>query len=128
VKIITALVAMSLSACAIGGWESRVTSNLMVDGKRFSPNSCGSGKALGFYGVEFTDSLGERLRLANAIDGSFEAVYFPSGNQIGEKLGQCGNLTLKDGMRLDWVDGSAKLACESGKHKVSGGVDFALCR
>jgi hypothetical protein len=96
---------------------------------RFSPSSCGSGKKLGFYGVQLADAQGRRLRVTKGIDGTFEAVYFPSGSQVGEKLGACGTLTLDGDMEMDYVrSGTATLACESERRRVSGAVTFELCR
>ena len=116
---------------ALVGCAAHVTSNVQVDGLPFVPTTCRSGQARGFAGVELTDGSQRRLRLAEALDGQFQAVYFPPGVPVGENLGACGVITFQDGSGvvngIRNVDGNATLRCEAGKYKVTGDVLFEGC-
>ena len=116
---------------ALVGCTAHVTSSLKVDGVPFVPTTCRSGQASGFSGVELVDDRGQRLRLAQALDGTFQGVYFPSGNPIGENLGACGTLNVQQGFGVvngvRNLDGGATLACSTERHKVTGSANFKNC-
>jgi len=125
-KILWACMSILLVACS-----AHVSSSLQVDGARFSPTTCRSGQANGFAGVELADEQGQRLRLAHLLDGSFQALYFPSGSETGENLGACGTMSTREGGAvingIRNLDGSAALDCGSSKYKVTGSVRFEGC-
>lgn len=116
---------VAVAGCAAHG------STLRVDGTAFVPAICQSGQSRGFVGVELVDEQQRRLRLAQQPDGGFQAVYLPPGAAVGEHLGECGTITLKDatgvvnGVRN--VDGDAQLRCETGPVQVTGHVTFEHC-
>jgi len=115
-----------LTACA-----AHVTSSLQVDGTDFVPTTCRSGQASGFAGVELADDQQRRLRLVQAVDGAFQAVYFPPGQSVGQNLGSCGTLTLQNGVAvvngIRNVEGRATLNCGGGSHTLNGSVAFEGC-
>ncbi len=125
-RILFASLSVALVACA-----AHVGSSIMVDGSRFSPRTCRSGQAMGFSGVELADELGQRLRLARLLDGTFQAVYFPAGSEMGENLGACGTMNIEEGGAvingIRNVKGSATLDCGGTKHRVTGNLRFEGC-
>jgi hypothetical protein len=108
-----------------------VTSSLQIDGTAFVPTICKSGQARGFAGVELIDDQQRRLRLAQTLDGGFQAVYFPSGSSVGKNLGSCGTMTLQNGTAVvngvRNVEGNATLHCGSEGHTLVGSVVFERC-
>ncbi len=121
-----AFLLLALTACA-----AHVTSSLQVDGTAFVPTTCRSGQARGFAGVELADDQRRRLRLVQALDGTFQAVYFPPGHPVGQNLGSCGTLTLQNGIAvvngIRNVEGSATLDCVGGSNTLKGSVSFEGC-
>ena len=116
----------AFAACA-----AHVTGSMQVDGTAFVPTICKSGQARGFAGVELADNEQRRLRLAQALDGTFQVVYFRPGTPVGENLGQCGTMTFQNGIAVvngvRNVEGNAKLSCDTGRYKVTGDVIFDGC-
>jgi hypothetical protein len=110
---------------------AHLTSSMYVDGTPFVPTTCSSGQARGFAGVELADNDQRRLRLAQALDGTFQAVYFPPGAPVGENMGSCGTMTFQNGIAVvngvRNVEGNAKLSCDAGRYKISGEVIFDGC-
>jgi len=125
-KTLWAFLSVMVVACS-----AHVSSNLQIDGTPFSPKSCRSGQASGFSGVELADPRGQRLRLVRLLDGTFQAVYFPSGSETGESLGACGSMSLREGSGVingvRNVEGGANLHCDTSKYKVTGRVEFGSC-
>lgn len=116
---------------AFVGCAAHLTSSVQIDGTAFVPTACRSGQARGFAGVELADSQQRRLRLAQALDGKFQAIYFPPGASVGENLGTCGAMTLQNGIAvvngIRNVEGTATLSCGTGRYKVNGAVAFEGC-
>jgi hypothetical protein len=121
-----AFLLLALTACA-----AHVTSSLQVDGTAFVPTTCRSGQARGFAGVELADDQQRRLRLVQALDGTFQAVYFPPGHSVGQNLGSCGAMTLQNGIAvvngIRNVEGSATLNCGGGPNTLKGSIAFEGC-
>jgi len=117
---------LALTACA-----AHVTSSLQVDGTAFVPTTCRSGQARGFAGVELADNQQRRLRLAQALDGTLQVVYFPPGHPVGQNLGSCGKMTLQNGIAVvngvRNVEGNATLNCGGGSNTLRGSVAFEGC-
>jgi len=115
----------------LAGCAAHTTGSIQINGTTFVPARCNSGQALGFAGVELADAQQRRLRLAHALDGRFEAVYFPPGAPLGDSLGSCGTMTLKTGVAVvngvKNVEGFAQLRCDTGSVKVIGDVTFEGC-
>ena len=113
---------------ALVGCAPHVTSSVQIDGTAFVPTSCRSGQSRGFAGVELADSQQRRLRLAQALDGRFQAIYFPPGTSVGENLGMCGAMTFQNGIAVvngvRNVEGTATLNCGTGRYKVAGDIAF----
>jgi hypothetical protein len=107
---------------------AKITGSLQVDGQTFAVTQCRSGQAFGFSGVEFTDAGGRRLRLP---DGTCAAALFSGNGATGDRLGQCGVLTMAaQSSRINSIvnlQGTAKLDCEAVGHKISGNVEFENC-
>jgi hypothetical protein len=122
------LLCMSL---VFAGCAGHVTSSLQVDGAPFAATTCRAGQASGFSGVELSDDHGQRLRLAQNLDGSFAGAYFPSGSPIGDNLGACGTLNVQPGFAVvngvRDIEGSVTLACKTERHQVSGKAWFQHC-
>jgi hypothetical protein len=115
----------------IVGCAAHITSSMQIDGTAFAPRICYSGQARGFAGVELADDQQRRIRLAQAIDGTFQAVYFSPGAPVGENLGSCGTMMLQNGIAVvngvRNVEGTAMLRCDSGRHKIVGDIAFEGC-
>jgi hypothetical protein len=113
------------------GCKAKVTGTLQVDGATFGVNQCRSGQAFGFSGIELSDATGRRLRLLANADGTCSAALFKGDSSTGDRLGQCGVLTMEaQSSRINSivnVRGTAKLSCEAVNHKVSGTVEFENC-
>ena len=120
-----------LALLALAGCAAHVTSSLQIDGTAFLPTICRSGQARGFAGVELADDQQRRLRLAQALDGQFQVVYFRPGVPVGENLGACGTMTFKNGIAVvngvRNVEGTATLSCGGGRENLSGGGTFEGC-
>lgn len=124
-------VCICLAALVLMGCQSKVTGNLEVDGAPFAVQQCRSGQAFGFSGIELTDETGRRLRLIANADGTCTAALFKGDSPTGDRLGQCGTLTMEaQSSRINSITnvrGKAKLACEAVNHKVAGDVEFENC-
>jgi len=123
-----------LAICSVlflAGCTAHVTSNVRVNGAPFSPSTCRSGQANGFSGVELADPSGQRLRLAQNLNGTLTAVYFPSGSTVGDELGACFTMNTQHGVGVvngvRNVEGSAVLSCTTQRHQVNGAVQFENC-
>ncbi|HWS98764.1 MAG TPA: hypothetical protein VN256_00735 [Pyrinomonadaceae bacterium] len=120
-----------LAALALAGCTSKVTGALEVDGSPFEVKECRSGQAFGFPGIELTDAGGRRLRLLANADGTCSAALFKGDSATGDRLGECGTLTVQaQSSRINSITnvmGKAQLACEAGGHKVSGSIEFENC-
>ena len=124
--VLICLAALFLVSC-----QSKVTGTLEVDGSSFAVEQCRSGQAFGFSGIELTDATGRRLRLLANADGTCTAALFKGDSPTGDRLGQCGTLTMEaQSSRINSitnVKGTAKLACEALAHKVAGDIEFENC-
>jgi hypothetical protein len=113
------------------GCAAHVTSSLKIDGSDFVPTTCRSGQVRGFAGVELADGQQRRLRLAQAVDGTFQVIYFSPGAPVGENLGSCGTMTLQNGIAVvngvRNVEGNATLSCRGARNTVLGSVAFKGC-
>jgi hypothetical protein len=120
-----------LVALALVGCQSKVSGTLEVDGSPFAIKQCRSGQAFGFSGIELTDATGQRLRLLSNADGTCAAALFKADSATGDRLGQCGSLTMEaQSSRINSITnikGTAKLACEAATHKVAGSIEFENC-
>lgn len=116
---------------ALAGCTAKITGTLQVDGTTFEVKQCRSGQAFGFSGIELTDADGRRLRLFSHPDGTCEGALFSGDKTTGDRLGECGVLTMEtQSSRINSVNnikGTAKLACEAGTHKVTGNLEFENC-
>ncbi len=113
------------------GCKNKIDAKLKLDDGNFYPDSCRSGQALGFQGVQLTDVTGNRLRLVITPAGTSEVFYFAKGAETGDEVGPCGpltvtrqNSTIND---VTNVEGHATLKCEGGGHKLAGTVTFSNC-
>lgn len=110
---------------------SRIAGALAIEASPAKLTGCRSGDALGFFGVEATLDTGQRLRLAQGLDGGGVAVLFAPGAERGQTLSEGATVrVLTTGLRVDGVrvvEGSAKLACDAPLH-VSGTVEFRCGR
>jgi hypothetical protein len=108
-----------------------VTSSLQIDGSTFVPTTCRSGQARGFAGVELADEQQRRLRLAQAVDGTLQVIYFSPGTPVGENLGSCGTMTFQNGIAVvngvRNVEGNATLSCGGARNTVLGSIAFEGC-
>jgi hypothetical protein len=113
------------------GCHARINGTLQIDGTPFAITQCRSGQAFGFSGIELSDSNGRRLRLFASPDGTTSAALFKGASNTGDRLGNCGVLTMEaQSSRINSivnVKGTARLDCDTGTHKVSGNVEFENC-
>ncbi len=130
---ISASAAVLLFAVVAGGTgcKNKIEASLRVDDGTFYPDSCRSGQALGFSGVELTGNLGNRLRLVSTPDGASQVFYFAKGAATGDAVGACGPLVVtRQNSTINSitnVEGHATLKCEGAGHKVEGTVSFSNC-
>lgn len=120
-----------LAALALVSCKSKVSGTLEVDGASFAVKTCRSGQAFGFSGLELTDESGRRLRLLANADGTCTAALFKGESPTGDRLGQCGTLSMEaQSSRINSivnVKGTAKLACEATGHRLAGDIVFENC-
>jgi hypothetical protein len=130
-KIAILLCVILLTLLALPGCHAKVTGTLQVDGKSFAVAQCRSGQAFGFSGIELTDANGRRLRVLANPDGTCTAALFNGAAPMGDRLGQCGTLTMAaQSSRINSIvnlKGAANLSCEAVGHKVAGNVEFENC-
>jgi hypothetical protein len=126
VSVLICAASLSLAGCT-----SKVTGRLEVDGSPFAVEECRSGQAFGFSGIELKDATGRRLRLLANGDGTCTAALFKGDSATGDRLGQCGTLTMEaQSSRINSITnlmGKAQLACEAVGHKVAGDIEFENC-
>jgi hypothetical protein len=119
------------AALVFASCTAHVTSAIQIDGAPFPASTCRSGQANGFSGVELADQNGRRLRLAQNLNGTLAAVYFPAGSQVGVDLGTCFTMNTQTGVGVvngvQNIEGGAILACRTETHQVSGSVQFENC-
>lgn len=112
--------------------NAKINGTLQVDGKNFAIEQCRSGQAFGFNGIELVDATKRRLRLFANPDGSCAGAIFNDDSLTGDRLDQCGTLTMQaQSSRINSINnvkGTARLSCNTGTHKVAGSVDFENCR
>lgn len=113
------------------GCKAKLGGDLTVDGKPFTLDSCRSGQAFGFSGVDLLDPDGKKLRLVVNPNGTGAAIVFPPGATVGEEVGPCGPLTVTAQNStinsIKNVEGSATLDCTRGAHAIKGSVTFENC-
>jgi hypothetical protein len=130
-KIAVLVCPVLLALLALVGCTAKVTGTLQVDGTTFAVQQCRSGQAFGFSGIELTDGTGRRLRLLANPDGTCTGALFSGDSSTGNRLGQCGELTMAaQPSRINSITnlkGTAKLNCEAGGHQVAGNVEFENC-
>ena len=124
-------ISLACVVLAVTGCAAHVSSTVQVNGDRFAARTCRSGQAYGFSGVELEDDRGQRLRLAHNLDGTFQAVYFPPGNAVGENMGACGTMTVQQGTGVingvRNVEGGVTLTCRTQTRQVMGSATFENC-
>lgn len=115
---------------ACGGADVQGVS-LTVDGSPWAVDTCTSGAALGFDGVELTGTDGSRLRFATRPDGTADVIYLVAGSTTGPNLGNCAvmafnqtNLTIND---VKALQGGGTVSCSGGDHAVDGLVAVDRC-
>jgi hypothetical protein len=113
------------------GCTAKITGSVQIDGAPFTVTQCRSGRAFAFNGVELSDANGRRLRLFANPDGTSSGALFQGNNVTGDRLGECGVLSMEtQPSRINSINnikGVAKLSCDSGLHKVTGTVEFENC-
>ena len=113
------------------GCKAKLSGDLTVDGKPFTAESCRSGQASGFSGVDLVDADGRKLRLVQIPNGTGAAILFPPGATVGDEVGGCGPLSVSTQSstinNIRNVEGSATLECSNPKHSVKGAVTFENC-
>lgn len=117
---------LALVACT-----NKLSGELDIDGATFVPESCRSGQAFGFSGVELTAKDGRRVRLAQSAAGDGMAIFFAAGETKGKELGKCGAFQVeKQSSKINDiynVKGTASLECEAEGVKIKGAVTFENC-
>lgn len=110
---------------------NKLTGEVAVDGKPLAIKFCRSGAAGGFFGVDFVDVNGSKLRLVALPTGQASALLFPGGAATAIELGACGvisiaqqNSSVND---IRNVMGKVTLACERAGHAVNGTLTFENC-
>jgi hypothetical protein len=130
-KIVVLICLVLFALLGLVGCTAKVTGTLQVDGTAFAVGQCRSGQAFGFSGIELTDANGRRLRLLANPDGTCAAALFSGNATTGDRVGQCGELTMTaQSSRINSITnlkGTAKLNCNAGGHKVTGNVEFENC-
>jgi hypothetical protein len=119
-------------ACA--GCIAHVDANMKIDGAAFAPTSCASPRRYDARQVELVDGLGRRLRLDANANGSADVIYFEPGApaDVGTFVGACAFIELRPQASQVGgspnVEGSARLSCDGGRHRIEGSVRFENCR
>lgn len=128
---LTVLALLAVALAATTACSNKLSGSLDVDGKKFELDSCRSGQAFGFSGVELRSKAGDKLRLVQTPTGEGAVLLFPSGASTGIELGKCGpfavhqqNSTIND---IKNVEGKATLDCAVNGHTVKGEVSFGNC-
>jgi hypothetical protein len=128
--LVGAALAVSLPLVLIA-CTNKLSGELDVAGSKFVPESCRSGQALGFSGVELTAKDGRRIRVAQTASGDGFAIFFGPEDVSGTELGRCGPFQLETQSstinNIRNVKGTAKLDCGTADIKVSGSVTFENC-
>ena len=114
----------------VAACSAKLSGQIDLDGKKFDIDSCRSGQALGFHGIQLADDPGTKIRLVSNADGSTNAIVFAPGADRGEDLGPCGTLEMHaQNSKINDVtnqEGVAKLSCK-GAHAVEGTLQFENC-
>ncbi|MBK8259375.1 MAG: hypothetical protein IPK82_42810 [Polyangiaceae bacterium] len=125
------LLTLPTLALTLAGCQAKLSSSVTVDGKPFSAESCRSGQAAGFTGVDLVGTDGSRLRLVTMPNGQAAAHIFAPGAATSTELGACGPFTVeRQNSQINDiynVKGTATLSCTSGGHSVSGTITFENC-
>ncbi len=120
-----------LGAVVLLGCTNKLSGELDVAGSKFIPESCRSGQALGFSGVELTAKDGRRIRVAQTASGDGFAIFFGPDDVSGVELGRCGPFQMETQSstinNICNVKGTAKLDCGTPEIKVSGSITFENC-
>jgi hypothetical protein len=114
-----------------GACRNKLTGELVVDGLPLTVQSCRSGEAGGFFGVDLVETDGRKLRLVALPSGQASALLFEPGATTAVELGPCGvmsisrqNSTVND---VRNVMGRMTLGCASAGHAVKGALTFENC-
>jgi hypothetical protein len=115
----------------LAGCQSKLSSTVTLDGKPFSIESCRSGEASGFHGVDLIQSDGTKLRLVAMPNGQAAAHVFAPGAATSIELGACGTFSVqRQNSRINNIHnvmGSANLSCTKDGRSVGGSVTFENC-
>ena len=125
------LIVLPVVALSFAGCEAKLSSSVTVDGKPFSAQSCRSGQASGFTGVDLVQSDGTKLRLVSQPNGKASAHLFAAGSATSIEIGACGPLSVeRQNSQINDiynVKGTATLSCTANGHSVAGSVTFENC-
>jgi hypothetical protein len=125
------LVVALVAATSVASCQNKIQSSLTVNGAPFQPNACRNGTAVGFFGVEFSDATGARLRLQSTVSGSANAYYFAPGAPMPAEFFMCGTLSMMTQNstvnRVRNVQGNATLNCTNAGASLQGTIQFENC-
>lgn len=121
----------SLFLVVLGGCTAKLEGEITIDGKAEAVETCRSGQALGFRGVELTTASGNRVRAQATMTGDAEVALLAAGAQTGTAIPGCATLTVADQNStindIRNVAGVLTLACSSSTPSLVGTVKFANC-
>jgi len=116
---------------AVSACTAHFAGQVRINGAPFEPTACRSGQAHGFAGIELIDNPGQRIRIAENLDGTPAVVYFPPGTQVGTNLGTCGGVHAVFGTGVingvHNLEGTATLLCSATTPRVEGTLQFKNC-
>jgi len=122
---------VGLLALSSTGCSAKLSGSITLDGKAFSPESCRSGQASGFNGVDLVGGDGTKLRLVSLPNGQSSALLFPAGAATAIELGSCGTFSVERQNsqinEIHNVKGSATLSCSVDGHSAAGSASFENC-
>ena len=120
-----------VASLALVACTNKLTGELDVKGEKFVPESCRSGQALGFSGVELSAKDGRRVRIAQTAAGDGMAIFFAANETKGIELGKCGAFSIeKQSSRINDiynVKGSATMECDAEGVSIKGSITFENC-
>src|SRR5688572_5796363 len=116
------VVLCAAAGLVLAGCQSKLSSTVTLDGKPFAIESCRSGEATGFSGVDLLQSDGTKLRLVSMPNGQAEVHVFAPGAATSSELGACGPFSVeRQNSRINNIHnvmGSASLSCTKNGRSV----------
>ena len=113
------------------GCTNKLGGDVVVNDEKLELDSCHSGVAYGFRGVEVVAKSGVRVRVGATPTGEAHVFVMLAGAEVGKDLGACGSFQISDQNStvndVKNVEGKATFDCAAEGITAKGSFTFENC-